>query len=216
MAAANSSIGGVVLAGGGGRRFGGPKAAVVVGGSTLVSRAVQMLAERCRDVVVVSREGVEFPPLAGARVVLDRPGPDAPLVAVATGLAALDSDVCVVLACDLPFAGPVVDRLLAAPSGPVVAVDRMGRPQPLCGRYPRVATLAVCDRLLAAGRVAMGALLDEILPGTIATGGDELLNVNTPADAARAEAVAAMRRRALPPRRCSPGPGSRDRGPRGG
>jgi molybdopterin-guanine dinucleotide biosynthesis protein A len=189
MVAADGSIGGVVLAGGGGRRFGGPKAGLMVGGSTLVVRAVRILTGRCSDVVVVSREGVAFPP-PGVRVVFDRPGPDAPLVAVATGLAALDSDICVVLACDLPFAGPVVDRLLAAPPGPVVAVDGAGRPQPLCARYPRAATLSVCDRLLADGRVAMGTLLDALRPSTVATGGDELLNVNTPADAARAEALA--------------------------
>jgi molybdopterin-guanine dinucleotide biosynthesis protein A len=189
MGAADGSIGGVVLAGGGGRRFGGPKAGVMVGGSTLVARAVRMLTERCGEVVVVSREGVAFPP-PGAPIVLDRPGPDAPLVAVATGLAALGSDVCVVLACDLPFAGPVVDRLLAAPPGAVVAVDGTGRPQPLCARYPRAATLTVCDRLLADGRVAMGALLDALRPSTVATGGDELLNVNTPADATRADALA--------------------------
>lgn len=179
-----------MLAGGGGRRFGGPKAGVVVGGLTLVGRAAGMLAGRCAGVIVVTRPGIRFPQ-PEARVVFDRPGPDAPLVAVATGLAASDSDDCVVLACDLPCAAPVIDRLLAAPAGAAVAVDPGGRPQPLCGRYPRSETLAWCDRLLADGAVAMDALLDAIGPILVAAGDDELLNVNTPADLARAEAVLA-------------------------
>ena len=181
----HQSVGGVVLAGGGGRRFGEPKAGVVLAGLTLVERAVRLLAVRCADVVVVTRPGVRFPP-PGARVVLDRPGPDAPLVAVATGLAALRSDVCLVLACDLPFAAPVIDRLLAAPGGAAVAVDGGGRPQPLCARYPRVETLARCEQLLAGGSFAMGALLDSVGPTPVAADDHELLNVNTPADLARA------------------------------
>ena len=184
------TVGGVVLAGGGGRRFGAPKAGAVLGGVTLVERAVRALAGRCGDVVVVSRKGIAFP-APGARVVLDRPGPDAPLVAVATGLAASSSDVCVVLGCDLPFAGSIVDRLLVAPPGAAVAADAHGRPQPLCARYPRAETLARCERLLAAGALAMSDLLDVLGATVVAADDDELLNINTPADLVRAEALLA-------------------------
>ncbi len=192
-AGGEQTVGGVVLAGGGGRRFGGPKAGVVLAGVTLVERAVGMLVERCADVVVVTRPGVVLPRLT-ARVVFDRPGLDAPLAAVATGLAALDSDVCVVLACDLPFAAPVVDRLLAAPAGAAVAVDAGGRAQPLCARYPRVETLAVCERLLAGGAAAMRDLLDVLDQTPVAADDGELLNVNTPADLVRSEALLAHER----------------------
>lgn len=190
-AGGEQTVGGVVLAGGGGRRFGGPKASVVLAGVTLVERAVAMLAGRCADVVVVTRPGVTLPRLS-ARVVFDRPGLDAPLAAVATGLAALDSDVCVVLACDLPFAAPVVDRLLAAPAGAAVAVDARGRAQPLCARYPRVETLAACERLLASGVAAMRDLVDVLSQTPVAADDGELLNVNTPADLVRCEALLAQ------------------------
>ena len=163
---------------------------MILGGATLVERAVRVLTERCDDVVVVAREGVLFPP-PGAPVVFDRPGPDTPLVGVATGLATLSSDVCVVLACDLPFAAPVIDRLLASLPGPAVAGDPGGRPQALCARYPRAETLARCERLLAAGAVAMSDLLDIVDATVVAADDDELLNINTPADLTRAEALLA-------------------------
>ena len=187
------SVGGVVLAGGGGRRFGGPKATAVLAGTTLVERAVAILGSRCAEIVVVSRPGVRLPVLA-ASVVLDRPGPDAPLVAVATGLAALGTDDCLVLACDLPLAGPVIDQLLSASDGAAVAVDDTRRPQPLCARYPRAATLAECDRLLGRGAAAMGDLLEALSPAWVTAGDEALLNVNTPADLARAEALLGSRR----------------------
>lgn len=178
---------GMVLAGGGGRRFGGPKATAPFAGSTLVEHAVAALAASCGTVVVVSRPGVPLPRL-DCPVVFDRPGPDAPLVAVATGLAALRGAECVVLACDLPLAEPVLDRLLAAPAGvAAVAVDPEGRAQPLCARYPRAATLAACDRLLATGAVAMRDLLDAVPWNPVEGSARELLNVATPDDLVRAE-----------------------------
>ena len=181
---------GIVLAGGAGRRFGAPKASVLLGGVTLVERAVATLSARCARVVVVSRPDVILPAL-GVPVVFDRPGPDAPLVAVATGLAACQADDVVVLGCDLPFAESLLDRLVAAPAGvAVVGVDGTGRPQPLCARYPRVETLAACDRLLGVDALPVRGLLDAVHAAGIPAEGDELLNVNTPNDLRRASALA--------------------------
>lgn len=181
----------MVLAGGPGRRFGRPKAGALLGGTTLVERAVAILAARCDRVVVVSRPGIELPGLpAAVTLVHDRPGPDAPLVALATGLAALEADDVLVLGCDLPLAGPLLDRLLEAPPGtPVVGVDPAGRAQPLCARYPRARALAAADRLLGAGALAAHGLLDALDAVRIEAHADELLNVNTPADLERAEAA---------------------------
>jgi molybdopterin-guanine dinucleotide biosynthesis protein A len=166
---------GLVLAGGGGVRFGRPKATVVLDGQTLVERAVAALEPRCRKVVVVGRPEVALP----VPSVDDRPGPDCPLNALATGLAAVDGDEVLVLACDLPGAAPVLDRLLLAPS---VAVDPDGRAQPLCARYPRLAALAAADRLLAAGQLRLLALLDELAPSLVAASAAELHNITTRAD----------------------------------
>jgi molybdopterin-guanine dinucleotide biosynthesis protein A len=176
---------GCVLAGGAGRRFGRPKADVRLGDRTLVERAVAALVPRCGRVVVVSRPGVPLPALP-VPVVLDRPGPDCPLVGVATGLEALAADDAVVLGCDLPLAGPLLDALIAAPPGVAVVASRRGRPQPLCARYPRARALAACERLLAAGALPLAGLLDALGAATVEDRGDALLNVNTPQDLARA------------------------------
>lgn len=151
---------GLVLAGGRGARFGRPKATVVFDGLTLVERAVAALAPHCGRTLVVGRPDVPLP----VPSVDDRPGPDCALNALATGLAVLDADEVLVLACDLPGAGPVLQRLVGAPS---VAVDPDGRVQPLCARYSRVVTLAAACRLLAEGERRLLPLLDLLLPCSV-------------------------------------------------
>jgi molybdopterin-guanine dinucleotide biosynthesis protein A len=158
---------------------------VLLGDRTLVERATDALRARCREVVVVSRPGIRLPALA-VPVVHDRSGPDCPLAALATGLAALGAEDALVLACDLPFAGPLLDALLAAPPGSCVAAAADGRPQPLCARYPRARALAAAERLLAAGALPARGLLDALGATTVAAEGDALLNVNTAADLERA------------------------------
>jgi len=179
---------GLVLAGGPGRRLGRTKASVELAGTTLAERAVRMLEPRCGRVVIVSRPGVPLPPL-GVPVVIDRPGPDAPLVALATGLAALEAADVLVLAVDLPLAAPLLDALVAAPSGVAVVATEAGRPQPLCARYPRERALAAAERLLAEGRLPARGLPEALGATGVAAEGDALLNVNSPGDLARAEAI---------------------------
>ncbi len=166
---------GLVLAGGAGVRFGRPKATVLFKGMTLVERAVAALAPHCGRVVVMGRPEVPLP----IPSIDDRLGPDCPLNALATGLAALGSEEVLVLACDLPGAGPVLDRLVVAPS---VAVDPEGRPQPLCARYRRRTTLAAADQLLAAGTLRLLALVDLLSPARVGATAAELHNINVPAD----------------------------------
>ena len=171
---------GLVLAGGAGTRFGGPKALAVLDGQTLVERALAALERRCGRVVVMGRPEVALP----VPSLDDRPGPDCPLNALATGLAALTADEVLVLACDLPGAEPVLDRLVVAPA---VAVDPGGRPQPLCARYPREAALAAADRLLAQGNLRMMALLDALGATAVPATAAELHNVTVPADLPRTD-----------------------------
>jgi len=149
-------------------------------GLTLVERAVAALAPHCGRVLVVGRPDVPLP----IPSVDDGLGPDCPLNALATGLAALDADEVLVLACDLPGAGPVLQRLVAAPS---VAVDPDGRVQPLCARYWRVVTLAAASRLLAEGNRRLMPLLELLAPcsmpvTTVPATAAELLNVTFPGD----------------------------------
>jgi molybdopterin-guanine dinucleotide biosynthesis protein A len=176
---------GIVLAGGAGSRLGRPKATVELHGTTLVARAVAMLEAVCADIVVVTRPEIALPPL-GVRVVLDRAGPDCPLNALASGLEAVVADDVLVLACDLPAAGPVVGRLVASDLGgdAAVAIDPDGRLQPLCARYRRARTLELADELLGRGELRMLALLDRLDVAVVAATHAELRNVNTPADLA--------------------------------
>ncbi len=185
-------LGGIVVAGGSGRRFGEPKAAAQLGGQTLVERAVGDLRARCVDVVVVSRPGVLLPPM-DVTVVHDDPGPDAPIVGLATGLRHLTTQNCLVLACDIPFAAPILDRLCSHPLGhAVVASDRSGRAQPLLARYPRAEALTAATRRIASGELTLQALVTELGATLIVGSDDELLNINTPDDLARAEALLAQ------------------------
>jgi molybdopterin-guanine dinucleotide biosynthesis protein A len=155
---------------------------------TLVERAVAMLLPHCRRVLVVSRPTVPLPSLA-ADVVFDRPGPDTPLNGLATGLAELDAETVLVLACDLPLAAPLISRLASAPlPDPVVAADGGGRAQPLCGRYPRRPALAASTSLVDAGELRLLPLLDRLQASILVAGNDELTNVNGPEDLARVTA----------------------------
>jgi molybdopterin-guanine dinucleotide biosynthesis protein A len=176
-------IGGIVLAGGAGRRFGQPKAGVVLGGRTLVERAIDALRPHCGAVLVVSRPEVALPPL-DVPVRFDRPGPDAPLTGLATGLAAIDAADVLVLACDLPLAAPVVARLAALAPGTVAAgrARDTGRWQPLCARYARLPALQACEGLLAGGEARLHRLVEGLRPIAIECGPLELANVNAPGD----------------------------------
>lgn len=173
---------GIVLAGGSGTRMGHPKAPLRFGDRTLAENAVALLHARCGHVVVVSRPEVALPALP-TTVVMDRPGPRGPLTALATGLAATAADDVLVLACDMPFAGPMLDALgQVSPGRTAVGVDVDGHVQPLCARYPRLRALAAIEELLAAGdrrarapAAVLGALRIDDRWGALA-------NLNTSAD----------------------------------
>jgi molybdopterin-guanine dinucleotide biosynthesis protein A len=182
-------VDGLVLAGGAGRRFGRPKAVVPIGGGTLVERAVALLMGRCSgQVVVACHPAIDLPALP-VPVVDDRPGPRAALNGLVAGLAELNADDVLVLACDLPAVGQVLDGLLAAEGDTAIAVDEHGRRQPLCARYRRQPALSAAERLLAGDDLRLSGLVDALgVLGTVVdvpAGPGELVNVNTPADLER-------------------------------
>ena len=184
----------IVLAGGRGTRMGAPKASLAFEGSTLLERAVGMVSEAgCEPVVVAVRFDTPVPELAASvTVVVDPPGDGGPLAAVEGALAEAPpgADV-VVVACDLPNAGPVVKRLLEVEPGVAAAAqDRQGRLQPMCCRVPRDAALVVVSAALRAGRRRMAALLEGLEgleglePVAVEATDDELANLNSPDDLA--------------------------------
>jgi molybdenum cofactor guanylyltransferase len=195
---------GVIVAGGHGTRLGlgRPKALATVAGETLLALAVESLRGWCDDVLVAAPASLALPAPAGARRVDDEPGCEGPLGGVLAGLAHARGRAAFVRAVDFPFAGETFAReLLArleAARAPIVLPAPGGVAQPLLAAYgpgaadrmrrAADASRAVWRAALAAGALAIGD--DEL--AAIESARDALIQVNTPADLARAEVRAAQ------------------------
>jgi molybdopterin-guanine dinucleotide biosynthesis protein A len=183
----------VVLAGGGSRRWGGrDKTAVDLGGRPVLAHVVQGLPDGM-PVVVVGPLDHPFATAADPETVRwtrEHPPGGGPVAGLAAGLAALPEgvDVVVLLAGDLPLAGPAVPRLTAALHGSadqaVVGVDPGGQVQPLLAAYrvaPLRALLQSGDGTDLAGR-SLRWLLGRLVVGRLPVSAHEALDLDTPAD----------------------------------
>ena len=176
---------GVLLVGGASRRFGSPKALVRLGEETLAERAWRTLGEACDERIAVGKASdrldLPFP-------VLDDGSPlRAPIVGVVAGLSASASEVCLVLPVDCPLVTPGLLQTLAdACAGVDAAVPPTG---PLPGAYRRTA-LPVLQARLADGRLALREALDELVSRRVDCDSSLLVNVNTPEELRRLEALA--------------------------
>jgi molybdenum cofactor guanylyltransferase len=101
----------VILAGGQSRRMGYDKALIDFQGRPILAHVIDTLRELSDDVIVVSNR-VEAYTAFGARVVPDYDPPAGPLGGVAAGLAAMQCDRCLVVACDMPFLNLALLRYL--------------------------------------------------------------------------------------------------------
>lgn len=192
-----SEISGYILAGGASSRMGADKARLRLGGRTLVERAAEALSEVAGTVSLVSsRPGAEE---FGMPVVADIFHGLGALGGLHAALTHATAAWAVVLSCDLPFAGGALLRKLAAErSGDFDAVAPLqedGRPQPLCALYAPARCLPAAAGLINAGELRPRQLLARVRTRWLAWA--ELknlegsarffLNVNTPAEFARAE-----------------------------
>jgi molybdopterin-guanine dinucleotide biosynthesis protein A len=149
----------LLLTGGASRRLGRDKATLMIGGVPLARRTADLLVEVADPVIEVG------PGYTGLPHVREDPPGGGPLAAVAAGWTALGSgsiQAVLVVATDLPRLTGGLLALLAGHSETgccIVPVDRLGRPQTLCARYP-AATLARAGALLAAGHRSIRALLE--------------------------------------------------------
>jgi len=151
----------IVLCGGRSTRMGRDKAALPFGPETLLARVVRTAQMVADDVVVVGEP--RQPVSARVRVVRDAVEGLGPLAGLATGLAAVDGDRALLLACDMPLLSPELLRELLALAGDDDAlVPRIdGVPMTTCAVYStRVGPRA--QALLAAGRRSLRALLAEV------------------------------------------------------
>jgi molybdopterin-guanine dinucleotide biosynthesis protein A len=188
-------LSGAVLLGGASTRMGGDKAARMLGGVPNATRIARLLGSLCDEVLLV---GGQPPPDAPGRVVADPEGPRSALRGFVGALEAARGERVLIVATDLPLLTTTLLRALATPTAADAVVPRRdGLPQPLCAVYRRAPMLAKARAHLAGGRLALRALLDG--PGVlwlegealraVDPAGTALLNVNTPADHARAEAI---------------------------
>lgn len=133
----------VVLAGGRSTRFGSDKLAAPLHGTALLDRLLGALPAGWPVVLVGPRRETVRP--GGVWVLEDPPG-GGPLAGVATGVAAVGTDLVAVVAGDMPHAAGALPALLDAldAAGPsvaaAVAVDDVDHVNPLLGVY-RVAAV---------------------------------------------------------------------------
>src|SRR4051812_12998765 len=147
---------GVLLVGGASRRFGSPKALARLGDETLAERGWRTLGELCAERLALGKDADRLPlPFP----VHDDGSPvPAPLAGLVAGLRLARHDVCVVLPVDTPLAGAETLRALAGACIDA-AVPQTG---PLPGAYRRSAALAVLERRLARGALALRDALEEL------------------------------------------------------
>ena len=186
----------IILVGGRGRRFGADKASAQIGGCSMLQHIVQRLAPACeRFLTVTSDEDRPPPPFSSERphamLVDARRGELGPLAGIETGLAASQTDLNFVLACDMPLVNADLVRYLAGLAGGYQAVVPWseGWPMPLHAVYRREA-VETARQALDAGERDMRRFLKR-LRVRYATEAEmrpldpelrSLLNVNAPAD----------------------------------
>lgn len=184
---------GAVLCGGSSRRMGTDKALVELAGETLAGRVGDALeAGGCSPVVLIGGDQRLLARL-GRPTVADRWPGEGPGGGLLTALAALDDDLVVVAACDIPLLDAATVRRLieAVVSHPEtdVAVAATGRSQQslTCWRRAARPTLETC---WAHGARALHELVAAVRHLDVTVAPRSVVNVNTPADLSAAEGTA--------------------------
>jgi molybdopterin-guanine dinucleotide biosynthesis protein A len=187
--------------------MGRPKAALPFGDSTILDRLIAELLPAFAQLIVVaaprgseSQTVVEIVARWDAQVTLlhDQEPFAGPVPALIRGLRAARSATAFVCSCDLPLLRAEVASTLCAMIGGFDAVipTIAGRSQPLCAGYrPDAADLI--EALAQAGEARLTALAERLAVRRVAEAEIRLvdpdlrsfLNVNTPADYARARAL---------------------------
>ncbi len=171
----------VVLAGGTSRRFGADKLGARLHGSTVLETVIGSLPASWPVVVV-------GPPRDCGRPVTwtrEKPAGGGPLAGVAAGVLRVRTRLVAVVAGDMPYAGPALERLVAAlrtappEVGGVVATDEGGFANPLLAAYRTAAVRAALPNP-ASNRPAK--LLLEVPHLEVAVTGPAGRDVDTPAD----------------------------------
>jgi molybdopterin-guanine dinucleotide biosynthesis protein A len=192
----------IVFSGGKATRLGGVnKALLDVGGRPIIRRIVDALEPLVSERLALVRAGAE--PLGyGLRMVTD-PEPDAGVLrALDNGLAAASGEVCLAVACDMPFVSRLLfesalRRLADDAADVVIPRDSYGL-QPMHAVYRRQPVLSAVREAIQRGQYRMNSYFDAVRVSLIDV--DELrsldpdqrafTNVNTPEDLQQAQQLA--------------------------
>lgn len=195
---------GVILAGGRGSRLGGAKATILLAGRPLLAHPLAAmhaaLAGAGREpgdgpvVAVVAKPDTLLPTLGAVALWTEPCEPSHPLVGLIRALEGAAGRAVLVCPVDLPFITPqTLRRLAGSPSlgAPALLAAHEGIAQPLLGRWESCA-LAGLRLALRDGAgdslVPMRTVARRLGAHLIDVDADELENVNTPEDLARAQA----------------------------
>jgi len=171
------------------RRLGGrDKTREPLGASTVLDHLLAALPSGW-PVLCVGEERPTCRPVGWAR---EEPPGGGPVAALAAGLRRVTTQACVVVAGDMPFAGPAAADLAAAlEDSPdvdaVVGSDGTGRSQPLLAAYRTEALLAALPEDPAGARLM--AVLDRLRTTTLELPAPRTLDVDTPEALARARHI---------------------------
>ena len=194
---------GAILAGGASRRFGSPKALATIGGRTVIERARDAMHEAGLEPRLITHRPEWFAglglPTRGDKI--SGVGPLGGIHAAVEWAAQERRPGALCVSCDMPFLHPGLLRaLVGGGSEHAVAVPESGGRrgiEPLCAYYP-VSCLPQIENHLARGSYRLVDLLDAVPTRRIPLaevrrwGEPEhiFLNLNTPEDHRRAEALA--------------------------
>lgn len=192
----------LIFAGGRASRLGGVnKALLEVGGRTIVARILAALGPLVDERVLLTNDAA-LAELDEVSLVFD-PSPHAGVLpALAAGLAAAMGDVCLAVACDMPFVSRgLFAHLLAvqqADDADVVIPRTAGFLEPMHAVYRRAPVLQAIRAALARGDQRMISYFAEVRVREVAedewrpvdASGTAFFNVNTPADLEEARRLA--------------------------
>jgi molybdopterin-guanine dinucleotide biosynthesis protein A len=185
--------------------MGRPKAVLQFGAATLIERILAELARAFEEIVVVAApeaaDDSALAALGGVTLLRDERPFAGPVGALARGLEAIRADAAFACACDLPLLDAHLAQALLAmlPGYDAVIPEVGGITQPLHAAYRKGCARSLRD-MDARGETRLYALADSARVRRV--GEDELfaidpglhsfLNVNTPADYARALRLAGL------------------------
>ncbi len=196
----------IILAGGISKRFGQDKGLVKLAGKPLIILVLEKVSEVVDEIVLVVNSDAQKRKFAGAigkkaSIVQDRTNIQTPLVGAVVGFETVQSDYALLLACDTPYlSSKILSFLLEMSINKAAAIPRWpnGNIEPLQAAYNAKAAAQAAEISLKEDKLNMRSMIDSIRNvryiSTIALRQFDptlktFVNINTPSDLRRAEAL---------------------------